>query len=631
MDMIEEKKTMTETDKVETPKVEAHKATIIKAISYIIILIGVGCIVKYGMHKTGSASYTEYPDKRVDAEIQKIADASAPGECNVKVVEKVVSSAQLWRPIQERVKDTVVQIFSHVAVFDLLRPYRSPTEGSAYGSGFFINDRGDIITNAHVIDQAKSVWIQIPSLGKRILDVDVVGMSPDRDVALLRVRPESLAIIKKELGSVPFLSLGNSDLVLRSDEVLALGYPLGQQSLKSTNGIISGRENSMIQMSAPINPGSSGGPLLNAKGEVVGINAAGIVEAQNVGYAISINDLKIVLPDMDKVRIVRKPFLGVLFNNASDSLTEFLDNPFPGGCYVVEVVKGSTLDKAGVKQGDMIYAINNYRIDIFGDMTVPWSEDKISLIEYVSRLSIGETLNLVIYRNGKRKEFSVQFGYVELPAIHKVYPGYDSIEYEIFGGMVIMQLTLNHIQQLASQAPGLAYFAEMSRCVEPVLIVTHIFRNSQLFRARVLNVGSTLKEVNGMPVKTLDDLRKALKKGMNSKFLTLQASDNVNRTTERVFLALPLDKVLKEEQQLSQDYHYPVTEHTKELLKMAQAQQVLASAAQSVLPTAQPTMGLSTEPSSELMSVDLGMPSVVQESQESAGLDAQEATADNNE
>lgn len=495
----------------------------------------------------------------------------------VQVVEKVVSSAQLWRPIQERVKDTVVQIFSHVAVVDLLRPYRSPTEGSAYGSGFFISDQGDIITNAHVIDQAKSVWIQIPSLGKRIIDVDIVGMSPDRDIALLRVRPESLAIIKKELGAIPFLSLGDSDLVLRSDDVLALGYPLGQQSLKSTNGIISGREHSMIQMSAPINPGSSGGPLLNAKGEVIGINSAGVTEAQNVGYAIAINDLKIILPDLYKVRIVRKPFLGVLFNNASDALTEFLGNPFPGGCYVVEVVKGSTLEQAGVKQGDMIYSINGYRIDIFGEMAVPWSEDKISLIEYVSRLSIGEMINLVVYRNGSRKEFSVTFGYAELPTIHKVYPGYDAIDYEIFAGMVIMPLTLNHIQLIGPQAPGLAYFAEMCRNTEPVLVVTHIFRNSQLFRARIINPGSTLKEINGMEVHTLDDVRKAFKKGMTSKFFTIRAADNVSRTTDSIFLALPLEKLLKEEPQLAKDYHYPITEHTKELLQIASAQQALAS------------------------------------------------------
>ena len=125
-------------------------------------------------------------------------------------------------------------------------------------------------------------------------------------------------MIKRVLGSIPFLPLGDSDLIHRSDEVLALGYPLGQQSLKSTTGVISGREQHLIQMSAAINPGNSGGPSLNTKGEVIGINSAGIPAAQNVGYMIPINDLKIVLADLYKVKLLRKPFLGVLFNNATD-------------------------------------------------------------------------------------------------------------------------------------------------------------------------------------------------------------------------------------------------------------------------------------------------------------------------
>ena len=195
-----------------------------------------------------------------------------------------------------------------------------------------------MITNAHVINQSRTVWIQIPSLGRRIIDIEVIGMTPDRDLALCRVKPDGLEVIRSALGSVPFLPLGDSDMVRRSDDVLALGYPLGQQSLKSTTGVVSGREQHMLQISAAINPGSSGGPLLNESGEVVGINSAGVTEAQNVGYAIPVNDLKIVMPDLHKTKLLRKPFLGVLYNNASESLTEYLGNPQPGGCYIVEVV-----------------------------------------------------------------------------------------------------------------------------------------------------------------------------------------------------------------------------------------------------------------------------------------------------
>lgn len=337
------------------------------------------------------------------------------------VIEKIIATNQIWRPIQEKVKDTVVQIFSQRAEFDFLQPYKTPEQYPTYGSGFFINEQGDIVTNAHVVDQAVAVWIQIPSLGKRILDASIVGVSPERDIALLRLSPNDLALIQQELGKVPYLNLGNSDNVRRSDEVLALGYPLGQQSLKSTTGVISGREQHYIQMSAPINPGNSGGPLLNATGEVIGINSANIPGAQNVGYIIPINDLKIALPDLYKIKLLRKPFLGVLFNNATESMVTYLGNPQPGGCYIVEVVKGSTLYKAGLESGDMLYEINGHRLDLYGEMSVPWSEDKITITDYVSRLSIGDDVHLVFYRKGKRKEATVKFSQAELPAVRRMF------------------------------------------------------------------------------------------------------------------------------------------------------------------------------------------------------------------
>jgi len=492
-----------------------------------------------------------------------------------KVIEKIISAAQLWRPVQEKIRDTVVQVFTQVSGVDLLQPYKPPVQSTAYGSGFFINEQGDLVTNAHVVNQAESVWIQIPSLGKRIIDVKVIGISPERDLALLRVTPDMLEIIRTELGSVPYLPFGDSDLVRRSDEVLALGYPLGQQSFKSTTGVISGREHHLIQISAPINPGSSGGPLLNIKGEVVGINSSGIVEAQNIGYAIPVNDLKIVLPDLYKVKILRKPFMGVLFNNGTEALTEYLGNPQPGGCYVVEVVKGSTLDRAGIQRGDMIYEINGHQVDIFGEMSVPWSEDKVSITDYASRLSIGEDLNLIVYRNGERKELSVKFTPATLPAIRRIYPGYEPIDFEIFAGMIVMELTLNHIQLLGDHASGLSKYAELKNQSEQALIITHIFPNSQLFRSRTLSLGTTINEVNGMKVKTLDGFRKALQKGIGDKFLTILASDNVTRASDNVFVVLRMNKILEEEQRLARDYKYALTKTAKELLHIADAQKAI--------------------------------------------------------
>ena len=132
----------------------------------------------------------------------------------------------------------------------------------------------------------------------------------------------------------------------------------------------------------------------------------------------------------------------------------------------------------------MIYEINGHRLDIFGEMSVPWSEDKISIVDYVTRISIGEELHLVVYRGGERKEMTMKFSQTALPAIRRVYPGYEDIDYEVFGGMVVMPLTINHIHGLGVNASGLTKFAELKNQATPQLIITHIFPTSQMYRAR---------------------------------------------------------------------------------------------------------------------------------------------------
>ncbi len=528
------------------------------------VIVG-GTLLLGGYYVAKSNKQTE----ELRSEIQALKATKQTQEVDkvpgAQVVEKVVMQHEAWRDIQERVRNTVVQVFSQVAEIDILQPYKTPSQYKSSGSGFFIDDKGYIITNAHVVIQAKSVWVQIPHFGKRIFDTTIVGIAPDHDLALLRMSDEGVEVVRRELGTIPYLQLGDSDSVHRADEVMALGYPLGQESLKSTTGVISGRESTMIQMSAAINPGSSGGPLLNIKGQVIGINTAMVMEAQNAGYIIPVNDLKIILPSLFKEKIVRKPFLGILFNNATDALTEYLGNPQPGGPYIVEVVKNSTLYKAGVLRGDMIYEINGHRVDQYGEMNVPWTEDKISITDFVSRLSIGDKVSIVLYRNGKRKEVTTTFKQMDLMPIRKVYPNFEDIDYETCAGMVIMELTINHVAALANKAPALANFADIKNQSEPVLIVTHVFPTSYVARTRTLSAGTTINEVNGQIVHSLEDFRKAVKKSVDTGFLTLRVSDNIMHISDHVFIVLPFDRVIGEEQQLAFDYRYPFTALNKEL------------------------------------------------------------------
>lgn len=175
-----------------------------------------------------------------------------PITCNAFISD----TRSAWKKIPS---DAIVQVFTQRAELDFLQPYRTPDTYPVRGSGFFINNDGHIVTNAHVVDQAIAIWIQIPSCGKRLVKVDLMSVYPEKDLAVLKIADEECTYLAEVFESIPFLPTGNSDTVRRTDKTLALGYPLGQESLKSSTGIISGREfvmgSKMIQMDTPINPG----------------------------------------------------------------------------------------------------------------------------------------------------------------------------------------------------------------------------------------------------------------------------------------------------------------------------------------------------------------------------------------
>ena len=504
--------------------------------------------------------FKESESRRIQDLEQRINMMHEQKPAPAQTAQNVVVQEQ-WRDLQEKLKNAVVQIFAQVGAIDLLQPYKTPSQYQATGSGFFINDY-EIITNAHVVNEAKALWFQLPTVyGKEQIDVEVVGVSPDRDLALLRISEETRQKIVQILGQVPHLELGDSNMVQRADEIMTLGYPLGQQGLKSTVGVVSGREQHLIQIDAPINPGNSGGPSVNRACQVVGINTLYAPDAQNVGYVVPINELKVVLDDLRRVKLLRKPFLGIIFNNASESLTTYLGNPLPGGLYVVDVYKGSPLAKAGIQRGDMICAINGLPIDIYGELM--WQGEKIALIDYVSGLKLGQELQLVVYRKGTRKDIALVFEQTELLPVRRVYPGYEKIDYEIVAGMVVQQLALNHLPALVNTAPALAKYAEMKYQMDPAVIITHIFPDSQAHRSRSLMPGSILKEVNGESVRTMQELRSVLNKGIASGNLTLE-------TQEGVFVVFPFKKVLEEQVRLARDYFFPLSDTMRMLLVQAE-------------------------------------------------------------
>ncbi|MBD2083099.1 HhoA/HhoB/HtrA family serine endopeptidase [Leptolyngbya sp. FACHB-17] len=257
-----------------------------------------------------------------------------------------------------------------------LRPFLgNPQAGSSsrvlrgLGSGFVIDQNGKILTNSHVVDNADTVTVSFQD--GRVLEGKVLGKDPVTDVAVIQVQAENL----------PTVTLGNSDEVRQGQWAIAIGNPLGLQETV-TVGVISGTERSsvdigvpdkrvgFIQTDAAINPGNSGGPLLNANGDVIGINTAIIQGTQGLGFAIPINTAQNVAQQLIATGTVTHPYIGVQLVALDPNVRDFI-NRAPNsrmkveddrGILVVGVGRGTPAAKAGLKAGDVIQAVNDQPI-----------------------------------------------------------------------------------------------------------------------------------------------------------------------------------------------------------------------------------------------------------------------------
>ncbi|MCD6420679.1 MAG: DegQ family serine endoprotease [Synergistetes bacterium] len=265
------------------------------------------------------------------------------------------------------------------------------------GSGFIISPNGYILTNNHVVRNAKEIIVTL-SNGKRH-KARVIGTDPTADIAVIKIKAKNL----------PTLPLGDSDKLQVGEWVITIGNPYGL-SHTVTVGVVSalgrtireegGYFGNFIQTDAAINPGNSGGPLLNIKGEVIGINTAIIPYAQGIGFAIPINTAKKIMNDLIKYGKVERGWLGVWIQQLSPSLIKAFKLPKnTKGVLIADVMPGSPAEKAGIKRGDIITKVNDKTVESPGQLQVAIRSHKA-----------GETVKITLLRHRKSLSITVKLG-----------------------------------------------------------------------------------------------------------------------------------------------------------------------------------------------------------------------------
>lgn len=272
-------------------------------------------------------------------------------------------------------------------------PERFNTQGA--GSGVIISREGYILTNNHVVEGATEVAVTLAD--KQEYRARIVGRDPKTDLAVLKIDA------KKPL---PLAAMGDSDNLQVGDWVVAIGNPFGLTNTV-TAGIVSakgrtigaGPYDDFIQTDASINPGNSGGPLFNLQGEVVGINTAINPMGQGIGFAIPINMVKPLVPQLVATGEVTRGYLGVSIQSITPDLAKALKLEDRKGALVGDVVSGSPAEKAGIRRGDVIVDFNNKEVDGAHDLPA-----------MVAKTPVGEEVPVTILRDGEKRNLPIMVG-----------------------------------------------------------------------------------------------------------------------------------------------------------------------------------------------------------------------------
>jgi len=380
---------------------------------------------------------------------------------------------------------------------------RGPQRQRSLGSGFIIDSDGSILTNNHVVENASKIVVKL-SNDDQEYEAKVVGRDTKTDIAVIKVNTKT---------SLPAGTLGDSDHLEVGEWVVAIGNPFGLDSTV-TSGIVSakgrhigqGPYDNFIQTDASINPGNSGGPLINLRGEVVGINTAIFSRTGGnigIGFAIPINLVKELLPQLRGKGKVTRGYLGVLIQKVTPEIAESLGMEKGYGALVANVSKDGPADKAGVKVGDVITEFDGKEVKDSGDLPI-----------IVARTGVDKKVRMKVLRDKKEMVLNVTVGELKDEEVVASVPEKGEL------GLTVQRLTPQMAESLGlEKAEG--------------VVVTAVEPGSVADEAGIRR-GDVVMEVDRKAIRNVDDYKKAVagvRKGRGVLFL-------VRRGDSTLFLAL---------------------------------------------------------------------------------------------
>ena len=381
---------------------------------------------------------------------------------------------------------------------DMFKEFGAPQErkSSALGSGFIIDEKGIVVTNNHVIQDAEDIIIRVN--GDKEFKAKVIGSDPLSDIAVLQLETNEKFIPVK---------FGNSDKARIGDWVIAIGNPFGLGGTV-TSGIISARNRSIglsryedyIQTDASINSGNSGGPLFDMNGDVIGINTAifGRSGSIGIGFSIPSNSAKIVIDQLIEFGETKRGWLGVRIQDVTKEIAEVEKLDEPRGALVASVAENSPSDKAGVKAGDIILEFNGEKIKVMKELPM-----------IVARTEVGKKVKVKIWRDKKEITKTITLGRLETSEDFKVAEKKAKPKETRIDKLKITVRELNKDdiknRNLPNQTSG--------------LVITQIEADSPL--AKSLDINSIILEAQKKKIRSVDDLNQALDQVLKTSEKTL--------------------------------------------------------------------------------------------------------------